>query len=555
MNLILYVLCFYWLPFIGMFKLFERAGEPSWAAFVPFYNAFVVTKIVGGPKYWLGLMFLPIVNFFIIAGMLIEMNKSFGRYAFLDNFAAIVVPYAFFFYLGRQELPYLQASWEVNQDIKKRYKEAIKKQDKSELRRLEKGNPFPKKSVVREWSESIIFAVFAAHFIRMFLIEAYTIPTPSMEGSLLVGDFLFVSKVHYGSRTPMTPIAFPLIHNMLPFTGGESYSKAVEWGYGRAPKIQNVERYDPVVFNYPEDDTSYGGLNEYGQIVDYSIQYHNLLKTKAPKDREAYRQQLLAQTSNRLVYRPVDKRTHYIKRCVGIPGDVLEVRDGVLYVNNKEAEDIKGVQYEYLLSGPGVNTLNVDLLEDEFPITFARNQAEIPVKAIAYMHPDVASEIQKLQGVDKVERRLHPKGYEPGTFPYNGATHPWNIDNYGPITIPAKGTSIELNAQNIDLYKRLIAAYEGNKLETKGGKIYINGNEVTSYTPKMDYYWMMGDNRNNSADSRAWGFVPEDHVVGKPLFVWLSLRNGSFKDIRLPNGQVKRGGIRWDRLFMSASGR
>lgn len=224
------------------------------------------------------------------------------------------------------------------------------------------------------------------------------------------------------------------------------------------------------------------------------------------------------------------------------------MKNGVLYVNDKEAEDIKGVQYEYQLIGQKVNTLEVPTLEENYRVTFykdPRNPNNV-VRSIAYMHPDVAAQMVKdLPGVDQIERRLKPKGYTPGTFPYNGEKYPWNIDHYGPITIPKKGTTINLSMDNIELYTRLIAAYEGNDLKIENGKIYINGEATTTYTPKLDYYWMMGDNRNNSADSRSWGFVPEDHIVGKPLFVWLSLKNGS----------LKNGGVRWDRLFMGASGR
>ncbi len=550
MSWLLYtIICFYWVPFVGMYKLFEKAGEPGWAAFVPFYNAFIVVKIVGAPKWWLVAMLIPVVHFFIIAGMLIEFNKSFGQYKFVDNFAAIVLSYVYYPYLASKKPEYVHQSWAVQDDIRKRFKAAVKEDSKSEMRRLEKENPFPKKSKVREWSESIIFAVFAAHFIRLFLIEAYTIPTPSMEGSLLVGDFLFVSKVHYGSRMPMTPLAFPLIHNMLPFSGGESYSKAVDWDYRRAPKIQNVERYDPVVFNYPEDDTAVGGLEPDGQPFYYGDQYHNQLKEAAPENRKALRQQLKIKYADRLVYRPVDKRTHYIKRCVGIPGDKIEVKEGVLYVNDEVGEDVKGVQYEYLLVGSGVNNFNVPALEETYKVTFyrdPRNPNNI-IESIAYMHPDVAQQmIKDLPGLDRAERRLKPKGYG-GTFPYNGKKYPWNIDNYGPIMIPQRGAMIDLSLDNIEIYTRLIAAYEGNELAIKDGQIYINGEVATTYTPKLDYYWMMGDNRNNSADSRMWGFVPEDHIVGKPLFVWLSLKNGS---LRGPNG-----GVRWERFFMGASGR
>jgi len=551
MSFIVYIISLYWLPFIGLAKFFDKAEEPSWAAYVPFYNIFTAIKIIGAPKWWMITVLIPVVNIFVIANILIELNKSFGRYAFMDNAWAIIVPYVYFFLFGQKDPEYIHQSWAVHNDLKQRHRAATKAKDKSALRRIEKENPFPKKTPVREWAESIIFAVFAAHFIRLFLIEAYTIPTPSMEGSLLVGDFLFVSKVHYGSRMPMTPIAFPLIHNMLPFTGGESYSDFVKWGYRRAPRIQNVERYDPVVFNYPEDDTSFGGLDANGEMVNYEFQYHNILKSAQPEQRGAIRQQLLTRNAHRLVYRPVDKRTHYIKRCVGIPGDKIEVRDGLLYVNDKEADFIEGVQYHYRVDFE--DNMQVFDLEEKYNVTFLTKQMSannrLVERQVAFTNPKVAAEMVKNEpSVKAMTRVLLQKGQQASSaFPYNHAKYPWNIDHYGPITIPAKGTPIELNMDNIELYQRLIAAYEGNELRITGGKIYINGQEATSYTPKLDYYWMMGDNRNNSADSRAWGFVPEDHVVGKPLFVWLSLKNGTARG--------KHGGVRWDRLFMGASGR
>lgn len=552
MSWLLYtVIGLYWIPFVGMYKLYEKAGEPSWAALVPFYNAFVLVKIVGAPKWWLLAMLIPVVNLFIIAGMLIEFNKSFGQYKFTDNFAAIVLPYVYYPYLANKNPEYVHQAWAVQEDIRKRFKSAVKADSKSEMRRVEKENPFPKKSKVREWSESIIFAVFAAHFIRLFLIEAYTIPTPSMEGSLLVGDFLFVSKVHYGSRMPMTPLAFPLIHNMLPFSGGESYSKAAEWGYTRAPKIQDVERYDPVVFNYPEDDTAIGGLGADGQPYAYYKQYHNILKAIPPSQRKAERRKLLINNADRLVYRPVDKRTHYIKRCVGLPGDKIQVIDGLLRVNDEASEEIAGVQYEYNVLF--TDRMNPIALEETYPVTFKLNGYDaqgnrVLDRTVAYVAPAVAAQmIANEATIQNMTRALEPRTEYSNAFPYNQKRFPWNIDNYGPITIPQKGTTINLSLDNIELYTRVIAAYEGNDLEIKGGQIYINGAIATTYTPKLDYYWMMGDNRNNSADSRAWGFVPEDHIVGKPLFVWLSLKGGS---LRGPNG-----GIRWSRFFMGASGR
>jgi len=551
MGYILFLLFFYLLPFAGMSQLFEKAGQKGWTAYVPVYNVFIWTKIIGCPTWWVVLWFIPIVNLFYIAGMLIELNKSFKYYSFWHNVMAVALPFIWFPYLGFVAKPdYDQPTWALTKDLKRRYREAQKADDKSALRRLDKENPFPKKSVVREWSESIIFAVFAAHFIRMFLIEAYTIPSESMESSLLVGDFLFVSKVHYGSRMPMTPISFPLIHNMLPFSGAESYTKAVQWDYRRAPKIQDVKLYDPVVFNYPEDDTIYGGLYD-GQIYPYSFQYHNILKQVPPQDREQKRRELLINGIDKIVVRPVDKRTHYIKRCVGLPGNTIQVKNGVLYVDGKTTNAIKGIQYAYnLFPKPGKN------LGRSFYVTLEQNYQVQPTWTqsgdVVYvsMTPEVAEQIKKDYAgqLEEVRRRILPEGkYDVGTFPYDGRKFPWNIDWYGPLTIPAKGVPIELTPKNIPLYRRLIAAYEGNQLEEKNGKFFINGKETTTYTPKMDYFWMMGDNRNNSADSRSWGFVPENHIVGKPLFIWLSLKNGRLFG--------EGGGVRWNRLFMGASGK
>jgi signal peptidase I len=533
MGIVLYVLSLYFVPFAGMYKLFEKAGQPGWKALVPFYNAYTALEITGAPKYWLLLLLVPVLNFFIIASILIEMNKSFGQYGFGDNAAAIIFPYIYYPYLSTKDPVYVHQAWAVQHDIRQRYKKATKEKDKAALRRLEKENPFPKKTKAREWVESIVFAVFAAHFIRLFLIEAYTIPTPSMENSLLVGDFLFVSKVHYGSRMPMTPLAFPLVHNVLPFVGGKSYSDAVQWGYHRAPKIQDVQRYDPVVFNYPEDDTSFGGLEPYPN------DYHNVINNKRKEERAAKRQEILRTRSKDLVIRPVDKRSHYIKRAVGLPGDVVEVRGGTLFVNGEQAKEIEGVQYEYALEGSRLEMLGTSL-EDKYALSYKQPGNFYVVD----MSPATAAQVvQNEPSITSVRRTTYDPGYVPRTYPYNRKKFPWNKDHYGPITIPKAGVPIELTMDNIDLYIRLIDVYEDNDFAIKNGKIYINGQEATSYTPKLDYYWMMGDNRDSSADSRMWGFVPEDHIVGKPLFVWLSLKNATLRD-----------GIRWNRFFKGAMG-
>jgi signal peptidase I len=390
--------------------------------------------------------------------------------------------------------------------------------------------------MIREWADSILFAVFAAHFIRLFLIEAYTIPTPSMEGSLLVGDYLFVSKVHYGSRLPMTPLSFPLLHNVLPITGKECYSVWPQWQYRRAPKIQSVHRFDPVVFNYPEGDTTL-------KTPNYGDDYYNQLKREPDlQRREALRARMKLELKSKIVVRPVDKRDHYIKRCVGLPGDNIEVRGGDLFVNGQPAPVIKGVQHEYYLRAKAGKLLDLNYIKNNYAITSdARSNAE---QAIVHTSPAQAEKMQKdLAAVLDTFIRVIAEKEEMdrnGIFPYNHSIYRWNNDHYGPIWIPKKGTKVTLSMKNIELYQRIITAYEGNKLEIQDGQFKINGVATNEYTFKMDYYWMMGDNRHNSADSRSWGFVPENHIVGKPLFVWFSHEGWN---------------IRWNRLFMSAVGK
>lgn len=551
MDFLLILLFYYLLPFAGMAPLFAKANQPAWAALIPGYNLYIWTKVIGCPTWWAVLWLVPILNFFVAAGMLIELNKSFRIYSFWENALAILVPFAWLPYMGFVRKPdYDQPTWAITKDLKKRYRIAQKENDTVALRKLDKENPFPKKTVVREWSESIIFAVFAAHFIRMFLIEAYTIPTPSMEGSLLVGDFLFVSKVHYGSRMPMTPLAFPLVHNMLPFSTKESYSKTPTWDYRRAPALQSVHRYDPVVFNYPEDDTIFGGA----AAANYGMQYYNQINRELTENREATRQRLWRERGKDIIVRPVDKRSHYIKRCVGIPNDVIEVRAGVLYVNGETTNNYPNIQYKHDIYFNGnIGNKTLAEIEENYTITYSSNispmgtgytiKADIPAETAAELRKKYSNVIDS---ISRQSALSPPNTYGGGIFPFDEQNYPWNIDWYGPLTIPAKGKTIELTLKNLPIYRRIITAYEGNTLAVQGNQIIINGEPTTTYTPKLDYYWMMGDNRNNSADSRMWGFVPEDHIVGKPLFVWLSLKNATLRG--------EGGGVRWNRFFMGASG-
>ncbi len=542
MDVLYYVVVFilsYLLPFAGISKLFELREEAGWKAYVPVLNFMVWNKIIGKANWQIVLLFIPLVNVFVIASMASDFNKSFGRFSFLDSVLAIAVPFVWFPYMGfslAKNLKYIGPATKLREDFKKNVKAAIKAKNESEVRRLEKEHPIPKKTMIREWADSILFAVFAAHFIRLFLIEAYTIPTPSMEGSLLVGDYLFVSKVHYGSRLPMTPLSFPLLHNVLPITGKECYSLWPQWQYRRAPKIQSVHRYDPVVFNYPEGDTTL-------KTPNYGDDYYNQLKREPDlQRREALRARMKSELKSKIVVRPVDKRDHYIKRCVGLPGDSIEVRGGDLYVNGQPAPVIKGVQHEYYLRAKAGKLLDLNYIKTNYAITSdPRSSAE---QAIVHTSLAEAKKMQKdLAAVLDTFIRVIAEKEEMdrnGIFPYNHSIYRWNNDHYGPIWIPKKGTKVMLSMKNIELYQRIITAYEGNKLEIKDGQFKINGVSTNEYTFKMDYYWMMGDNRHNSADSRSWGFVPENHVVGKPLFVWFSHEGWN---------------IRWKRLFMSAVGK
>ncbi|TSD63503.1 signal peptidase I [Inquilinus sp. KBS0705] len=357
-----------------------------------------------------------------------------------------------------------------------------------------------KKSAGREWADAIIFAVIAATLIRTLFIEAYTIPTPSMERSLLVGDFLFVSKVNYGARTPMTPIAFPFAHHTMPLINTKAYWDGWELPYYRLPGLSEVKKGDVVVFNYPmEADSPF--------------------------------------------YRPVDKRENYIKRCQGAPGDTLRLINAQVYINGKAAPNPPGEQTDYSIVTNGME-VNPQILQDLEVSNYDNVASPTMTKAAAaalkgYSNVKSITPNTKAPGVADPFNPVFPAAYPKYKLDPKNKDFDWNVDNYGPIIIPKKGWTVKLDSLTLPVYGRAIEVYEGNKLQIVNGEVLINGKKADSYTFKMNYYWMMGDNRHDSADSRYWGFVPEDHIVGKALFIWMSWDdNASFL-----------GKIRWSRIF------
>ncbi|MFQ3579236.1 MAG: signal peptidase I [Bacteroidales bacterium] len=359
---------------------------------------------------------------------------------------------------------------------------------------------------IAEWIDAIIFAVIAATFIRMFFVEAYTIPTSSMEKTLLIGDYLFVSKYHYGPRIPNTPLSFPFVHHTMPMSSTrKSFVEWIQLDYNRKKGLTHVKRDDIVVFNFPEGDT-----------VMLEFQEQNYYQQCMLEGREAVHRNYT------IITRPVDKKENYIKRCVGIPGDTLQLIEGILYVNGNAQKGFEHMQYNYavITNGANVNPKIWDKLkvskDDRRGLESSGNQI-VPLTSKA------VNELKKLPNVrDVVKLSVPEHTFDPYVFPHS-PNFKWNVDNFGPLYIPQKGKTISLTIENLPLYSRIIDVYENNDLAVKGDSIFINGEPVTSYTFKMDYYWMMGDNRHNSADSRFWGFVPEDHIVGKALFIWLSL--------------------------------
>ncbi len=536
MTVLIFFLISYILLSFSLYKLFPKANIDATKGLIPGVNFVEWAQAIGRSRWYPLWLLLPIVNIFIFTGMAVDLVRSFGQYKFRDTALAVIyAPLSFFKIAKENSIKYLGPTIPAEAAYAAKIEEAREAGKKREYEKLINKSPY-KKAVWREWVESIFFAVFAAAFIRMFLIEAYVIPTPSMEGSLKVGDFLFVSKPHYGLRTPSTIAMIPLLHNRIPIIGGESYLEKPSIPSYRLPAIQDVQRNKPFVFNWPVGDSIY-----LTPVRSYSVGQVKRAGNGIA-DPELRKQ---VQEKN-IITRPLDKKDHYIKRCVGLPGDTLEVRNRDIYIDGVKQNRPEKIQFNYDMIPSQGATMDIrnTAVRKRLMDKGIGEDSDLYRGQYGYMFVLDPAQLEFMKTLDpKIEFKIVENKPDPvNLFPHDPTNYPsWSIDDYGPIWIPAKGSTLKLTPENISLYKRAIAVYEGNELKQEGSRFFINGEETDSYTFKQDYYWAMGDNRHNSEDSRAWGFVPFDHILGKPLFVWFSTVNGSISN-----------GIRWNRLFMSA---
>ena len=510
----------------GLWLVFRKAGVAPWKALVPVYNIVVWIKVCGKSWKWYIYFLVPAINVFTFLLLVVETAKVFRRYNFWEQTFAVVFPWLY--------LPLLGAS------RKAEYRDPAVE-------------PPARVSEARDWLDAIVFAVVAAVIIRGNIFELYQIPSSSMEKSLLVGDHLLVSKIAYGPRVALTPLSLPLMHNTVPLVGGKSYLDRPQLPYHRYAGYTHIRRYDAVVFNFPAGDTILSAS------PDGKVPYYDAV-------REFGREAVWNGTAmindgrgpvacGKVLTRPVDKRENYIKRCIGLPGEELSIVDQVVHIDGKPIEGPVDAQCWYAVRfREGFNPTKVldrtgVSQEDMQTAAYLQYTARMPY-VVMPLTADMAARLEAHSAVVEV-KKVPDGGYGVATLAggepapaeglYGGSEAlGWTVDNYGPIHIPAAGEELALTPENLPFYSRVIVAYEGNALEVRDGRIFINGEETSRYKVKQNYYWMMGDNRHNSQDSRFWGFVPEDHIVGKArtiLFSW--------------DKDHKR--VRWNRVLRNAS--
>lgn len=518
----------------GLWFIFKKAQVKPWLSLIPVYSLWIwLRKVLDRPVWWMiFIIFFPITIFMVLM-MVWKTIRQFGKRSYW-----VLIPGTLFFFLY---LPYL----------------GFAKNEKfipySEL-------PVFNKSKAREWGDALIFAVAAAYIIRTFLFEFYAIPTSSMESSLMVGDYLAVDKVSYGARIPNTPLAIPFVHHSIPRTQMKSYLEWIKLPDMRFPKFKEVERGDVVVFNYADGDTValerqsesyYAIVREFDMMFNpntspaemsrlqskYSPEGINYFYSKYGNGYYPGKGREIVRREYTVTDRPVDKRENYVKRCVALPGDKLEIINAQLYINDEPSKNPERIQFLYDV----IDTNKIGLTRSK------RKYLDINEEDMWKRNAQCTQYCLNNQQVEQIKKMgfqikptITPEGYYESSIIPHDPRYKWNKDNFGPIVIPAKGVTVDINDSTICLYEKIIRNYENNTLEIKDGTVYINGKIATSYTFQMNYYFMMGDNRHNSADSRFWGFVPENHIVGKVWFVWLSL--DKFKTF-------SEGKIRWDRMF------
>ncbi|TNE29796.1 MAG: signal peptidase I [Bacteroidetes bacterium] len=508
-------------------KFYVAAGRKAWEAFVPFYNVWVLLKITDRPKWWILLYYVPVVDNVMAIILTYELLHVFK---FREIKYAILCVLTLGLYLA-----YLN------------YTEPLKYHGRDDS--------WIKKNL-GSWVNAVLFAVVAATLIRSTTFESYTIPTGSMEESLMVGDFLFVSKMQYGVRLPMTPLTVPLVHDTIPVLGIPAYTDFIELPYIRLPKINEIQQNDPVVFNYPAQINTQGG-----------------------------RQTANGPTPLEVTVPPVDKKTNFVKRAVAVAGDTLVIDDGQIFINGVKSElpDRAKPQFKYLVEFDPAFYLDPVFMKEEYDIEFAGGSQEMTNQTagdvriyprgvfdefgivttnnfyaidLTEENAEKLAQHPKVLRLEKLIQRVDSSNYDevansrwslslfPNLSSHGPAQHVWTRDDYGPLWIPEEGATVDLNLENLSIYRKIIEDYEHHSLEVKDGNIMIDGAVATSYTFAQNYYWMMGDNRHNSHDSRYWGFVPEDHIVGKPVFIWMSLDGyeSGFKKLRT------------DRIFTTVNG-
>jgi len=517
--------------FAGTWKLYKTAGHAPWKALVPIYNALVLMQIIKRPKWWVILLFIPTINLILFGVIWIETLRSFGKNSTKDT---LLVLFSLGFYI-----------YTINYSKTPKYIE-----DRS----------LKPRTALGETISSIAFAVVAATLVHNYLIQPFIIPTGSLEKSLLIGDFLFVSKFHYGPRAPMTAVSFPMVHDTIPVLKVRSYLKKPQIPYFRLPGFEKIKRNEIVVFSWPADTVRQFFVKEKG------------------------------------VRKPIDKKSNYVKRCVGLPGDTLEIIDGFVHTNGKRNQlpDRAKVQYTftaynqkgvsarqlanlgyrdfyrkyrienitqnsyqqlrpYLVGSSGNNAENFVAITDHkgLPVEVIQqlrlNAGELLQKEMNLtLTLEEAKQLQEVSWLDSLKQQIAQTQKPNQTFFPNKLPFAWNQDNFGPLVIPKRGKTITLTKENLPLYKKIIVDYENNDLQILPDQLKINGTTANSYTFKKDYYWMMGDNRHRSEDSRFWGFVPEDHIVGKPIFIWFSIDG--------INDGIRNWKVRWDRVFTTVNG-